>query len=82
MRWLIVLVVLVVGCVATLPSDDVTVSADLAAEAARMVVQLRSEIRPSPTPARDKCENCNGTGKIGDGRIVHQCPACGGTGKK
>jgi len=83
MRWLIVLVVLVVGCVTTLPSNDVTVSADLAAEAARMVVQLRSEIRPSPTPASDKCENCNGTGRIGDHtNITHPCPACGGTGKK
>jgi Zn finger protein HypA/HybF involved in hydrogenase expression len=82
MRWLIALVVLVVGCVATLPSDDVTVSADLAAEAARMVVQLRQEIHPSPTPASDRCENCNGTGKIGDGRIVMKCPTCGGTGKR
>ena len=44
MRWLIFFAVLVVGCVATLPSDDVTVSADLAAEASRMVVQMRSEI--------------------------------------
>jgi Zn finger protein HypA/HybF involved in hydrogenase expression len=82
MRWLIVLVVLVVGCVATLPSDDVTVSADLAAEAARMVVQLRQEIHPNPTPVSDRCENCNGTGKIGDGRIVMKCPTCGGTGKR
>jgi DnaJ-class molecular chaperone len=47
-----------------------------------MVVQLRQEIHPSPTPASDRCENCNGTGKIGDGRIVMKCPTCGGTGRK
>ena len=83
MRSLVFLAVFFVGCVATLPSDDVTVSADLAAEAARMVVQLRSEIRPSPTPASDRCDNCNGTGRIGDHtNITHQCPACGGTGKR
>lgn len=82
MRWLIVFVVVAIGCVATLPPDDVTVSADLSAEAARMVVQLRSEIGPAPKPVDERCENCNGTGKIGDGRIVMKCPTCGGTGKR
>ena len=79
MRFLLCLLVVVIGCVATLP-DDHGVSADLACETARMVVQLRQEI--APTPASDKCENCDGTGKIGDGRIVLPCPACKGTGKK
>jgi DnaJ-class molecular chaperone len=45
-----------------------------------MVTQLRQEI--APTPASDKCDNCDGTGKIGDGRIVLPCPVCKGTGKK
>ena len=79
MRFLLCLLVAVIGCVATLP-DDHGVSADLACETARMVVQLRQEI--APTPASDKCENCDGTGKIGDGRIVLPCPVCKGTGKK
>lgn len=79
MRFLLCLLVAVIGCVATLP-DDHGVSADMACETARMVVQLRQEI--APTPASDKCENCDGTGKIGDGRIVLPCPACKGTGKK
>jgi DnaJ-class molecular chaperone len=52
----------------------------MACETARMVTQLRQEI--APTPASDKCDNCDGTGKIGDGRIVIECPACKGTGKK
>ncbi len=79
MRFLICLVVVLIGCVATLP-DDQGVSADMACETARMVTQLRHEI--APTPASDKCDNCDGTGKIGDGRIVLECPACKGTGKK
>ena len=79
MRFLICLVVVLIGCVATLP-DDHDVSADMACETARMVTQLRHEI--APTPANDKCDNCDGSGKIGDGRIVLECPACKGTGKK
>jgi DnaJ-class molecular chaperone len=78
-RFLLAFSVVLVGCVATLPGDN-GVTADLACETARMVVQLRHEIAPSP--ASDKCDNCDGTGKIGDGRIVMPCPICKGTGKK
>lgn len=79
-RWLLVFALVISGCVATLPDDD-GVTADLACEAARQVVQMRQAMPPSPAPASDACENCNGTGKIGDGRIVMPCPACKGTGK-
>ena len=80
MRFLLCLVVVLIGCVATLPEDH-TLSADIACETARMVVQLRHEI--APTPVSDKCENCDGTGKIGDrANIVMTCHVCGGTGKK
>lgn len=78
-RWLVVFTVAISGCVMSLPSDQ-GVSADLACEAARMVLELRQS-KP-PAPVSDACENCNGTGKIGDGRIVHTCPVCKGTGKK
>jgi len=78
-KYLLPLIVLLSGCVATLP-DDPTLTADLACETARMVVQVRQEVAPSP--ASDKCDNCDGTGKIGDGRIVLTCPVCKGTGKK
>jgi DnaJ-class molecular chaperone len=81
MRWVLPFVVVLIGCVATLP-DDHGVSADLACETARVVVQMREQIHPTPTPSSDQCDNCNGTGKIGDGRIVLECPACKGTGKK
>lgn len=36
---------------------------------------------PTPTPSA-MCENCGGTGKLGDGTIVMVCPECKGTGKK
>lgn len=79
MRYLICLIVVTFGCVATIPSDP-TLSADIACETARMVTQLRQEI--APTPASDVCENCDGKGTLGDGRIAVKCPACDGTGKK
>ncbi len=79
MRWLVCFSVAFVGCVASLPGDT-GVTADLACETARMVVVMRRQI--TPAPKSDVCENCDGTGKIGDGRIVMQCPACKGTGKK
>lgn len=82
MRWLVVFAVVSVGCVATLP-DDPTITADLAAETAREILRLRQEVAPAPGPRPgDKCEPCNGTGKLPtDGRVVVQCGACGGTGK-
>ena len=72
--------VVMVGCVASLPPGDTSITADLATETARMVVLMRREIQPAPQS--DVCDNCNGTGKIGDGRIVMTCPVCKGTGKK
>jgi hypothetical protein len=36
---------------------------------------------PSDPDSDSKCINCNGTGKIGDGRIVKKCSICNGTGK-
>jgi DnaJ-class molecular chaperone len=60
--------------------DHPDIVADLACETARMSVKLSQEM--APAPASDKCDNCDGTGKIGDGRIVMTCPVCKGTGKK
>jgi hypothetical protein len=79
-RWLIVFVIASIGCVASLPTDP-GISADLAVETARMVIASRAA-PPAPAPDAGRCENCNGTGKIGDGRIVMPCPECGGDGVK
>lgn len=80
-RFVIVFCLGMVGCVATLPSDP-GISADLATEAARMVIVLRQGPPPAPEPDKE-CANCNGTGKVrsGDGIQVFTCPVCDGTGK-
>ena len=81
MRFLVALLVVFAGCVATLP-DDPALTADIAAETAHAVIAARREFAPAPQPTPGgKCTNCLGTGKIGDGRIVFDCPACKGTGK-
>jgi hypothetical protein len=81
MRFLLAFMVVMVGCVATLPGDN-SVTADLAAETARMVVQMRQEIPPTPAPPSDgKCTNCEGRGYVGDGRVKVKCQPCDGTGK-
>lgn len=36
---------------------------------------------PTPTPA-GQCENCHGTGRLGDGTVSVTCPVCNGTGRK
>ena len=72
--------VFVAGCVNAAAVDRPDIVADLACETARMSVKLGQEMKPAP--ASDKCDNCDGTGKIGDGRIVMTCPVCKGTGKK
>ena len=82
MRFLLAFVVVMVGCVATLPGDH-GVTADLAAETARMAVQMRQEIPPTPAPPSDgKCANCDGRGYVGDGTVKVKCQPCNGTGKQ
>lgn len=39
-----------------------------------------ADSKPLPNPPGDKCENCYGTGRSGDGISV--CGVCGGTGKR
>jgi DnaJ-class molecular chaperone len=80
MRHLFCMSMMLVAVSASIP-DDSSITADLACETARMAVQSRQQITPTP-PANDACENCHGTGKLGDGRVVVDCPACAGTGKK
>jgi hypothetical protein len=46
-------------------------------EAAAGTVVLKARNSPSS----DVCENCNGTGHLGDGTVSVECPVCEGTGK-
>lgn len=75
-RFLLVLVVVMGGCIASIPSDD-ALTADMACEAARMVTQLRKAPAPDPKPEPDGecCKQCKGTGTIthGDGHKT-PCP--------
>jgi len=81
-RFLILLLVVLAGCIATLP-NDATISADLACELARGVVQLRAapEVPDDKPKPGDKCENCEGRGYVGDGTVKVKCQPCDGTGK-
>lgn len=83
MRFLVIMLIGMAGCIATLPSDP-TISADLAVETARGVVQLRA--KPDATPdgkpkPGDPCPNCDGRGYVGDGTVKVQCQPCNGGGK-
>ena len=60
--------------------DHPELSAQIAVELARAIVQ--SQNTPAPKPVSGQCRNCNGTGKVGDGKIVMTCQACNGTGKE
>ena len=61
-------------------TDHPEVSAEIATQLARAIVQI--ENTPAPKPVGGQCRNCNGTGKVGDGKIVMTCQACNGTGKE
>ena len=60
--------------------DHPELSAEIATQTARAIVQLQNT--PAPKPVGGQCRNCNGTGKVGDGKIVMTCQACNGTGKE
>ncbi len=82
MRFVILSLIALAGCIATLP-DDATISADLACETARAVVLERAtpdvpDDKPKPG---DKCPNCEGRGYVGDGRVQVKCQPCDGTGR-
>ena len=38
-------------------------------------------LKAPSTPSSDTCENCSGTGRLGDGTVSVVCPVCEGTGK-
>lgn len=74
---LLVAVCVAMGCNQTASTVDETpfVAATLAVYTAGTP---KVDVVPS---IGDKCDNCNGTGKLGDGRVVLTCPICKGTGK-
>lgn len=69
-----------VGCESRPPVGDCSLTADIACETAYFLVGFST--KPDAPNAGDKCDNCGGTGKVGDGRVFVKCAACDGTGKK
>ena len=53
-----------------------------------LALHVAKEAPPLSIPSPDKpdqgdtCEECNGTGKLGDGTVFVKCGACNGTGRK
>ena len=79
-RWVLLLIVCV-GCAPDVTPDDIPNNGAAAAAFAFTAV-VESASKPEPKPDSDKCENCDGRGKVGDGRVMVTCRVCNGTGKK
>ncbi len=61
--------------------DHPELSAEIATQTARAIVQMQNS--PVPKPVSGQCKTCLGTGVIGDGaKIKMTCQACNGTGKE
>ena len=78
MRLLAIAAVLAVGC-----SRGQARPADLQPQVAAFgyyAVLAAANPTPAPSPS-GKCKNCNGTGKLSDGRVAPvKCPVCDGKG--
>lgn len=82
MKTLLVLLLLTsTGCRMIDQEKTLPIAAKSVAITAYSIVAALQTAAPDE-PASDECINCNGTGKIGDGRIVKTCQVCNGTGKK
>jgi hypothetical protein len=79
-RWLCVLMLATIGCVASIPGDP-TLTADLAVETAVALVAV-PDIAPDDEPKPgDVCGNCEGRGYVGDGTVRTRCQPCDGGGR-
>jgi len=76
----LVLCVTFVGCDKAAPGPLPVAVADGWAWAMVGAASLEAaEPRPKPVPG-SPCSTCNGTGKVGDGRVAVECQDCGGDG--
>jgi len=82
----IVAVLLLAGCEIPTPAPSPSVSGDSRYAAAAWSWSLATHggrtPSPTPSPLGDQCENCHGTGRLGDGTVSVTCPVCNGTGKR
>lgn len=78
-RYLAVLAILVAGCrPASPPPTDLRPWIAVTGVYALMAPSP-APLPPAPAPGAP-CENCHGTGKVGDGTSFEICTVCGGTG--
>lgn len=64
-----------VGVSVYVPRDvDIDIASEVAVEAAL------DQFREAEKPPGKQCSNCRGTGKVGDTRVMYECPVCGGDG--
>jgi hypothetical protein len=78
--FVVILVLSLAGCDAVIRPDTTTNGLALSSWAIAAATPV--DDKPKPAPDDDKCQNCNGTGKVGDGRVSVKCRVCNGTGKK
>jgi len=85
MRFVLPFVVFVAGCVAPTAAFPLREECRLGAW---LALHIATEAPPLKVPSPDKpdqgdtCEECGGTGKLGDGTVFVKCGACNGTGRK
>ena len=85
MRWFALALLLLAGCEAQPAAfplrEECRLGAWLALHVAREAPPLKVPSPDKPDQG-DTCEDCGGTGKVGDGTVFVTCGTCNGTGKK
>lgn len=74
------ILILLVGCTAPAPEPIDFVPAISVAVGVAEATKGATPA-PAPTPTKGTCDNCGGSGKVGDGTIFVPCAVCGGDGK-
>lgn len=82
MRYLLIALLVISGCtMSPAKSDNLYEQAHAAVTLAAWTSGLKEGSGPIVPPSpNSKCTNCNGTGKVGDGRVFVDCVVCGGDG--
>lgn len=83
-RFALVAILLFAGC--ELPKGGDTTPEDVAHVAVSLGKTVAIEVSPQPAPDvkpdNGKCDNCDGSGWLGDSRVFTPCPVCNADGKK
>lgn len=88
MKWTYsLLLICLLGCGGVISTPEYVFQAEADATAALAMAAdpvLPGDDTPAPDDKPkpgDKCSVCNGTGQVGDGRIMKRCDTCGGDGR-